>query len=156
LIKINLVVVGKIREPFYKEAINEFSKRLSKFCDLNIIETRELDINNLGLEAVKNGESEAQLKKIKAHENVLLIDLHGEEMDSETFACYLSSLIDKGVSPINFVIAGTYGYGEALVRRADKRISLSKLTFPHQMVRVIFLEQLYRAFKIINGESYHH
>lgn len=157
MIKINIYAVGTIKEQFYKDSINEFLKRLSKFAKVEIIETQEVKIQNENnSKEVLDKEAEYVLKHLKDNDYLILIDLHGKEMDSIEFSKEISNLIDAGKSPINFAIGGTLGFGEKLINRANKRICLSKLTFTHQMTRIILLEQIYRSFKIINNEPYHH
>ena len=156
MIKINLYCVGTIKEKFTKDEISEYLKRLSKYAEVNIIETKEVPTQNKQIDVVLDEEGENILKRIKEKEVLLLSDLHGKEMTSEEFASLLKTLIDQGKSPINFAIGGTMGVSENLRKRSTYKICLSKLTFTHQMTRVILLEQIYRAFKIINNENYHH
>lgn len=156
MIKINIFCVGSIKEKFTKDEISEYLKRLSKYAEVNIIETKEVPTQNKQIDAVLNEEGENILKRIKDKEVLLLADLHGKEVTSEEFATLIKSLIDQGKSPINFAIGGTMGVSDALRQRSNYKICLSKLTFTHQMTRVILLEQIYRAFKIINNENYHH
>lgn len=156
MIKINLYCVGTIKEKFKKEEIAEYLKRLSKYAQINIIETKECVVQNKPIDFVLNEEGDNILKKIKDGEVLILSDLHGEEMTSEEFASVLEKLINQGKSPINFAIGGTMGVSSTLRERSNYKICLSKLTFTHQMTRAILLEQIYRAFKIINNENYHH
>lgn len=156
MIKINIFCVGSIKEKFYKDAISEYSKRLSKFVQLNIIETHEEKIQNKSEDEVKNIEASNILKRIKDNDYLILLDLHGKEIDSLELSNRFKNLVDKGVSPINIVIGGTLGLGSELLKRSNERICFSKMTFPHQLMRVILLEQIYRSFKIMNNESYHH
>lgn len=156
MIKINIVCIGTIKESFYKDAINEYMKRLSRFAKVSIVECNECKIQSATPEDVLKIEGTNMLKKIKQGEYISLIDLHGKEFDSLEFSNYLNDLIKKGVSPINFVIGGTLGLSNDLRKVANEKICLSQLTFTHQMTRVILLEQIYRSFKIINNESYHH
>ena len=156
MIKINIFCVGTIKEKFKKEEIAEYLKRLSKYAQINIIETKESVIQNKQIDAVLDEEGENILKRIKDNEVLILSDLHGEELTSEEFASLLEKLINQGKSPINFAIGGTMGVSQKLRERSTYKICLSKLTFTHQMTRAILLEQIYRAFKIINNESYHH
>ena len=156
MIKINIFCVGSIKEKFTKDEISEYLKRLSKYAEVNIIETKEVPTQNKQIDVVLNEEGENILKRIKDKEVLLLADLHGKEVTSEEFATLIKSLIDQGKSPINFAIGGTMGVSDALRQRSNYKICLSKLTFTHQMTRVILLEQIYRAFKIINNENYHH
>ncbi len=156
MIKINLYCTGSIKEKYFKDAIDEYSKRISKYATLSIIETQEVKIQKKTEEEVKKIESENALKRLKPNDYVILCDLHGRETNSEGFAGDIEKLLDKGVSPINIIIAGTLGFGELLIKRSNDRICFSQMTFPHQLMRVILLEQLYRSFKIINNENYHH
>ena len=156
MFKINIYAVGEIKEQSFKDIINEYLKRLSKFAEVKIIETKEEKIQGFSEEKVKFNEANNVLKKLKPTDFLILLDLHGKELDSIEFSKYIENFKEKGISPINISIAGTLGFHESLIKRANFRISISKMTFTHQFCRVIILEQLYRAFKIINNESYHH
>ena len=156
MIKIRLLVVGSIKEKFLKDAISEYQKRLSRFAKLEIIEVEETKIQNKSEELVKKEEGDRLLKRINRDDYVILLDLKGNFLSSEELASELNSLIAKGISPITFVTGGTLGLSDEIRKRANLKISISKMTFTHQMCRVIVLEQIYRAFKIINNEEYHH
>lgn len=156
MIKINLICVGSLKEQYLKDAINEYKKRLSRYAKIEIFEIKESKVDESNIKKGLNEEGENILKRIKDNDYLVLSDLHGKEISSEEFSVLLSNLINKGVSPINFVIGGTYGLSDDLRKRSNDKICLSKLTFTHQMTRVILLEQIYRAFKIINNENYHH
>lgn len=156
MIKINLICVGSLKEQYLKDSINEYKKRLSRYAKIEIFEIKESKVDESNINKGLNEEGENILKRIKDNDYLILSDLHGKEISSEEFSVLLSNLINKGVSPINFVIGGTYGLSDDLRKRSNDKICLSKLTFTHQMTRVILLEQLYRAFKIINNENYHH
>lgn len=157
MIKVNLICVGTIKEKYLKDNIDEYLKRLSRFLNVNIIEIKEEKIQEYSKEEdVKEKESENILKKLDKKDEVILIDLHGDEIDSLEFANIIKNYENSGKSPLSFVIAGTLGFSKTLINKANKRISLSKLTFPHQLTRLIFLEQLYRAEKINHNEAYHH
>ncbi|HBS10187.1 MAG TPA: 23S rRNA (pseudouridine(1915)-N(3))-methyltransferase RlmH, partial [Firmicutes bacterium] len=160
MIKINLLVIGSLKEEYLKNMSNEYIKRLSKFTNLNIIEFKELELpknlNSNNIDLLLEKEDEQILKLIKKEDYLLLLDLHGKSLTSENFA----NLIDKTISNLRgsliIAIGGTLGVSKSLVNRANFRLKLSDLTFTHQFSRVIILEQLYRAFKIINNEAYHH
>ena len=160
MIKINLLVIGSLKEEYLKNMSNEYIKRLSKFANLNIIEFKELELpknlNSNNIDLLLEKENEQILKLIKKEDYLLLLDLHGKSLTSENFA----NLIDKTISNLRgsliIAIGGTLGVSKSLVNRANFRLKLSDLTFTHQFSRVIILEQLYRAFKIINNEAYHH
>lgn len=156
MIKIRLVTVGTLKEKFLKDAINEYLKRLSRFAKVEIVELEESKIQSKSEEQIKKEEGERILKRIKESDYLILLDLKGEMLSSEEFSTKLKNLIDKGVSPLTFVIGGTLGLSEEVRKRANLSISISRMTFTHQMCRVILLEQIYRAFKIINNEEYHH
>lgn len=156
MIKIKIVSVGSIKEKFLKDAISEYLKRLSRFAKIEIIEVDETKIQNKSEEQVKKEEGERLLKRIGQDEFVFLLDLKGELISSEVLAQKINDLINKGISPLTFVIGGTLGLSEEVRKRANIKLSISKMTFTHQMCRMIILEQIYRAFKIINNEEYHH
>ena len=156
MMKIKIVSVGSIKEKFLKDAISEYLKRLTRFAKIEIIEVDETKIQNKSEEQVKKEEGERLLKRIGQDEFVFLLDLKGELISSEVLAQKINDLINKGISPLTFVIGGTLGLSEEMRKRANIKLSISKMTFTHQMCRMIILEQIYRAFKIINNEEYHH
>lgn len=156
MMKIKIVSVGSIKEKFLKDAISEYLKRLTRFAKIEIIEVDETKIQNKSEEQVKKEEGERLLKRIGQDEFVFLLDLKGELISSEVLAQKINDLINKGISPLTFVIGGTLGLSEDVRKRANIKLSISKMTFTHQMCRMIILEQIYRAFKIINNEEYHH
>lgn len=156
MMKIKIVSVGSIKEKFLKDAISEYLKRLTRFAKIEIIEVDETKIQNKSEEQVKKEEGERLLKRIGQDEFVFLLDLKGELISSEVLAQKINDLINKGISPLTFVIGGILGLSEEVRKRANIKLSISKMTFTHQMCRMIILEQIYRAFKIINNEEYHH
>ncbi len=147
---IKIICVGKIKEKFYAEAIDEYLKRLSKYAKIQIICVNDEKIKEKALEK----EAEAILKNIKKDDYVITLDLNGQELSSIEFASKLDQTLIKH-SDIDFVIGGSYGLDEKVKNRSDYALSFSKMTFPHQLFRVILLEQIYRGFKIINNETYH-
>ena len=147
-----LICVGKIKEKYLKEAINEYQKRLSKYTKLDIIELK--DINYDDIDKVKKEEGENILKNIRNSDNVIILDINGQELTSAELAKKIEKLEQQN-SDLTFIIGGSYGLSEEVKQRANYSLSFSKLTFPHQLFRVIFLEQLYRTYKIRNNESYH-
>ncbi len=158
MININLVVVGKIKESFHRDEISELVKRLSKYCKVSTLEVDPVVYKDESPQIIKmilNKEGENLLKLIKDDAYVFLLDLHGKEISSEEFAEKLDNLISLGKNNITFVIGGSYGLSDQVRERSNFRIKLSPMTFTHQMTRVIILEQIYRAFKIINHETYH-
>ncbi|MBR3523223.1 MAG: 23S rRNA (pseudouridine(1915)-N(3))-methyltransferase RlmH [Bacilli bacterium] len=149
---IKIICVGKIKEKFFIDAINEYQKRLSKYTKLEIIECKDYDIGSI--DNIKKLESEEILKKINDKDFVITLEIDGKSLDSIEF----KDLIDKTLttnSNLTFIIGGSYGLDDDVKSRSNYKLSFSKLTFPHQLFRIILLEQIYRAYKIINNESYH-
>lgn len=157
--RITVITVGKLKEKFYRDAVAEYEKRLSRYCKLEIIQVEdEKTPDKAGTsldEAVKRKEAERILKCIKEDAYTVTLEIQGEMYDSEEFAGQIEMLATKGISHIQFVIGGSLGLHEEVCKKADLRVSFSKMTFPHQLMRVILLEQIYRAYRIINGEPYH-
>ena len=158
MLNINIICVGKIKEQYLKDAIAEYSKRLSKYCKLNIIELSDEvvpdKLNDTIIESIKNKEAEKMLSKLD-NTYVICCDLKGANYTSEEFSKKLDKLTIDGISNITFVIGGTLGIGKSVLEKANEKICFSKMTFPHQLMRVILLEQLFRSFKISNNETYH-
>ena len=157
--KIRLITVGKIKENFFKDAISEYSKRLSKFCNLEIIEVADEMTPDKATEAenqkILEKEAERILSKIKDTDFVITLEIEGKKFSSEEFAQKISKLCLSGHSTIDFVIGGSLGLDKKVKERSDFALSFSDMTFPHQLMRVIVLEQVYRAFKINANEPYH-
>ncbi|MGN1295007.1 MAG: 23S rRNA (pseudouridine(1915)-N(3))-methyltransferase RlmH [Bacilli bacterium] len=156
---IKLVVVGKLKEKFHKDEVEEYVKRLSRYASIYIVEVDEMKIkDNASLKEEENiliKEGENLLKAIKPNEYVFLLDLHGKEMSSLSFAAKMDELISFGQGNITFVIGGSLGLSNDIRNRANFKLKLSEMTFTHQMTRIIILEQIYRAFKIMGNETYH-
>ena len=157
--KITLLTVGKIKEKFLRDAIAEYSKRLSKYCKLEIIEVADEKTPDNASETVEDSirskEGERLLKYIKDEAFVITLEIAGEQLTSEKFAEKINNLGIRGTSHIQFVIGGSIGLGKEVLKRSDYALSFSKMTFPHQLMRVILLEQIYRSYRIISGEPYH-
>lgn len=157
--KINLITVGKVKEKFYQDAIGEFTKRLSKYCKLQIIELADEKTPDGASEAVelaiKAKEGDRILSQIKDNDFCIALAIEGKMMDSVELSNYMKNLMVNGDSTIDFVIGGSLGLDERVLKRADYKLSFSKMTFPHQLMRVILLEQIYRSFRIMAGEPYH-
>lgn len=157
--KITIIAVGKIKEKYLKEGLAEYSKRLSKFCDLEIIEVSDEKAPEKLSKAqeieVKKKEAEKISQKIKKDTTLIVLDIAGKKLSSEALANKFNSFFISGSSNITFIIGGSLGLDEDLIKRANFRFSMSDLTFPHQLVRLVLLEQVYRVFKILNGEPYH-
>lgn len=159
MIRINFYCIGKLNEKYLSLACDDFSKRLSKYCKLNIEEFNDSKIESYDnmklINKTLDEEASNVLKKVSDKDYVVLLDLHGKELSSEEFASKINDISNTN-SIIDFIIGGTLGVSENLRKRANFRLSISKFTFTHKFTRVIMLEQLYRAFKINNNESYHH
>ena len=157
--KITLVTVGKIKEKFYTDAIAEYAKRLSRYCKLEIIQVADEKTPDKASEAeelqIKDKEGKRILEQIKDGAFVIALAINGNMLDSVELAERIDKLGIGGVSQLVFVIGGSLGLSEAVLSRADYKLSFSRMTFPHQLMRVILLEQIYRAFKIAEGSSYH-
>ena len=158
MLTINIVCIGKIKEKFFKDAIDEYSKRLSKYCKLNIVELPDEKIPekiNTNIENdIKSKECTNMINHIKKDSYIICLDLTGKEFSSEQFSKKIED-ISMESSQITFVIGGSLGLNQEILSLANQKIFYSKMTFPHQLIRVFLLEQIYRAFKISNGETYH-
>lgn len=158
MLHIDIICVGKLKEDYLKNAILEYSKRLSKYCILNIVELQDEKVPSTLSEKEKEKiiqkESTAILNSIKENSYVIALDLNGKQYFSEEFSEKISQ-ISLFNSHITFLIGGTLGMSKELLSFSNELISFSKMTFPHQLIRVFLLEQLFRAFKISNNETYH-
>ena len=157
--RINIVCVGKIKEKYLKLGIDEFKKRLSKYCKLEIIELEDEkapeNLSDKEMLIIKEKEGKKILSKIKDNSYVIALAIDGKNLSSEELADTMSKLAVRGNSHITFVIGGSLGLSDEVLKRADYKLSFSKMTFPHQLMRLILLEQVYRAFRINNNEPYH-
>ena len=156
---ITILAVGKLKEKYWRDAIDEYSKRLGKYCRLQITEIREsllpANASRADEAAVKAAEGADILAKIKPSDHVVTLEIKGKALSSEELAHRIDQLAVNGKSSVVFVIGGSLGLSEEVSKRADLKLSFSAMTFPHQMMRVILLEQIYRSFKIIRNEAYH-
>ena len=150
---IKVIAVGKVKDRHLSALIEDYVKRISRYHKIEVIEVKDEPITD-NEKAVLDKEGQRALAKIDANDYVILLDLHGKSIDSLSLAAKIDSLFNTH-SKIAFVIGGSLGLSEELLRRADERIKLSDLTFLHQMTRLILLEQIYRSFKILNHETYH-
>ena len=157
--KITVLTVGKIKEKYLKDAIAEYSKRLSKYCKLNIIEVADEKTPDQASaaveESIREKEGERLLKHIKEDAFVMTLEIQGKQITSEELAGKIEKLGVTGTSHIMVVIGGSIGLSSSVLARSDFALSFSKMTFPHQLMRVILLEQVYRSYRIIQGEPYH-
>lgn len=156
---IQIICIGKLKEKYWTDAIAEYSKRLSRYCTLEIIELKEARLPDKASPAdeenVKLEEGRSILKAIKDGTYVITLEILGKQLTSPELADKIQTLSIEGKSNVAFIIGGSLGLSAEVSKRADYKLSFSKMTFPHQMMRVILLEQIYRGFKIIKNEAYH-
>ena len=157
--KITVITVGKIKEKYLKDAIAEYTKRLSKYCKLEIMEVADEQTPDTASEVVeeliRSKEAERILKYVKEDAFVITLEINGKQLSSEELADKIEKLGVQGTSHIIFIIGGSIGLGQEVLAKSDFALSFSKMTFPHQLMRVILLEQVYRGYRIIHGEPYH-
>lgn len=157
--KISIICVGKIKEKFYRDAIDEYAKRLSKYCKFEIIEVADEKTPDKASaveeEQIKEKEAARILAKIKSDAYVCTLEIAGKQLSSTELATWMEKTTVGGNSHIAFVIGGSLGLHSSVLQRSDYALSFSKMTFPHQLMRVVLSEQIYRAFRIINNEPYH-
>jgi 23S rRNA (pseudouridine1915-N3)-methyltransferase len=153
--RLTVVAVGKLKEPHWRAAAEEYAKRLRPYATLEIVEVADRDISR-DAAAARSAEADDILRVLPASAYTVLLDEGGRERSSTELSEWLDGLMVRGVSHVTFVVGGSAGTDERLREGAKESLSLSRLTFPHQMARVLLLEQLYRAFKISKGEPYHH
>lgn len=155
--KVTLLTVGKTNDLSFKNAISEYQKRLKFYISFDIEEIPSLkNTKNLTEDNQKEKEGELILKNSQAEDEVVLLDDKGSEFTSKQFASYIEKKSASGLKRLVFVVGGPYGFSQEVYQRANDKVSLSRMTFSHQMVRLVFTEQLYRAMTIIRGEPYHH
>lgn len=156
---IRIIAIGKLKKKYWQDAVKEYAKRLSAYCRLEIIELKESPLranpSAAEEEAVRQEEGREILRRIRREEYVITLEITGKTMSSTRLAGKIKDLGLEGKADVAFVIGGSLGLSEEVSRRADLKLSFSAMTFPHQMMRVILLEQIYRSFKIIRGETYH-
>jgi len=156
---INIIAVGKLKEKYLQDGIDEYIKRLSKFAKVNIIEIQdEKAKENLSfkeMEKIKQIEGNKILSHIKPKDYIISLALDGKTLDSVEFSETLSKIMTEGYSSITFIIGASLGLSQDVLNKSDLKLSFSKFTFPHQLMRLILIEQIYRAFKIMNNETYH-
>lgn len=157
--RITIICVGKIKEKFYRDAIEEYAKRLSKYCKFEMIEVADEKTPDKASaveeEQIKEREAQRILAKLKPDSYVCTLEIAGKELSSVELADWIEKSAISGRSQISFVIGGSLGLHASVLSRSDFALSFSKMTFPHQLMRVILSEQIYRAFRIINNEPYH-
>lgn len=157
--KIDIIAVGKVREKYIKEGIAEFTKRLQPYCKLSLTDLRAEHtpdhFSEKEIEQVKEIEGERILQRIHPNAYIIALDVKGKQMSSEQLAKKMEQISFQGKNKITFIIGGANGLSETVLKRAHERLSFSKMTFPHQLMKLILLEQIYRSYKIQRGEPYH-
>ncbi|QDW90537.1 23S rRNA (pseudouridine(1915)-N(3))-methyltransferase RlmH [Staphylococcus chromogenes] len=157
--KITIIAVGKLKEKYWKQAIAEYEKRLSAYTKIDIIEVPDEKapetMSDKEIEQVKEKEGQRILAKVKPQSTVITLEIQGKMLSSEGLAKELDQRMTQGASDFTFIIGGSNGLHQDIMKRSNFALSFSKMTFPHQMMRVVLLEQVYRAFKINRGEAYH-
>ena len=157
--KVRILTIGKLKEKYLVNGINEYVKRLNAYCKVEMVEVLDEPIPDNASENVENiikdKEADKIVSKIKDDEYVIVLDLHGKEIDSVQFSKHIENCMIQGKSTITFVIGGSLGLGKSLLQRANYRLCFSQMTFPHQLMKLILVEQIYRAFKIMNNQTYH-
>ena len=155
MININVVCVGNLKEKFWCQAIDEYKKRISAFANISIFEVKESAYGSSDAEINKAKQEEAKRLAKYSCGHTIALEINGKNYDSENFAKHISSLATNGNSTITFFIGGSYGLDKEFSDSLNEKLSFSSFTFPHQLMRVILLEQIYRAFTIINNKTYH-
>ena len=159
MLNIDIICVGKIKEKFFSSAIDEYSKRLSKYCKLNIVELQDeklpSKLNTSIINKIKNKESQKIIQKIKKDSYVISLDLSGKKLSSIELSEKIKDIPLNYSSSITFIIGGTLGLTKEVLELSNEKLCFSNMTFPHQLIRIFLLEQLFRSFKIINNETYH-
>lgn len=156
---IKIIAVGKIKEKYIQDGIKEFSKRLSRYCTLDIIEIDDEkapeSLSEKEMEIVKQKEGERIIAKIPQNSFIISLEIQGKLLTSEELSKKIEDLMIDGINDITFIIGGSLGLSEEVSKKSNLKLSFSKMTFPHQLMRLILLEQVYRSWRIIKGEPYH-
>ncbi|WP_313756693.1 23S rRNA (pseudouridine(1915)-N(3))-methyltransferase RlmH [Tissierella sp.] len=156
---IRIIAVGKIKEKYIQEGIKEFTKRLSRYCSLDIVEIDDEkapeSLSEKEMDMVKNKEGDKILSKIPQSSFVIALVIEGKQLSSEDLSIKMKELMINGINDISFVIGGSLGLSKDVINRSNFKLSFSKMTFPHQLMRLILLEQVYRGWRIMKGEPYH-
>lgn len=157
--EINIISVGKIKEDYFKKAIEEYEKRLKAYCRVNFIELKdeseEKNLSDKDIDIILDKEGKRILEKIKERSFIIVLDIKGKSIDSVEFSKKINDIMLDGISSIDFIIGGSLGISQEVKDKANYSLSFSKFTFPHKLMKVILMEQIYRAFTIINNKTYH-
>ena len=156
---INIIAVGKIKEKYIKEGIKEFSKRLSRYASLKIIEINDEkapeNLSDKDMQIVKGKEGDKIIQKLSQSSYLIALTIDGKQLSSEELSEKIEDIMLEGGSDITFIIGGSLGLSDEVIKMCKYKLSFSRMTFPHQLMRLILLEQIYRSFRIIRGEPYH-
>lgn len=157
--EINIISVGKIKEDYFKKAIEEYEKRLKAYCRVNFIELKDesegKNLSDKDIDIILDKEGKRILEKIKERSFIIVLDILGRSIDSVLFSKKINDIMLDGISSIDFIIGGSLGISQEVKDKANYSLSFSKFTFPHKLMKVILMEQIYRAFTIINNKTYH-
>ena len=157
--EINIISVGKIKEDYFKKAIEEYEKRLKAYCRVNFIELKDesegKNLSDKDIDIILDKEGKRILEKIKERSFIIVLDILGRSIDSVEFSKKINDIMLDGISSIDFIIGGSFGISQEVKDKANYSLSFSKFTFPHKLMKVILMEQIYRAFTIINNKTYH-
>ncbi|MFR9282241.1 MAG: 23S rRNA (pseudouridine(1915)-N(3))-methyltransferase RlmH [Peptoniphilus lacrimalis] len=157
--EINIISVGKIKEDYFKKAIEEYEKRLKAYCRVNFIELKDesegKNLSDKDIDIILDKEGKRILEKIKERSFIIVLDILGRSIDSVEFSKKINDIMLDGISSIDFIIGGSLGISQDVKDKANYSLSFSKFTFPHKLMKVILMEQIYRAFTIINNKTYH-
>lgn len=157
--EINIITVGKIKEDYFKKAIEEYEKRLKAYCRVNFIELKDesegKNLSDKDIDIILDKEGKRILEKIKERSFIVVLDIKGKSIDSVEFSKKINDIMLDGISSIDFIIGGSLGISQEVKDKANYSLSFSKFTFPHKLMKVILMEQIYRAFTIINNKTYH-
>lgn len=157
--EINIISVGKIKEDYFKKAIEEYEKRLKAYCRVNFIELKDesegKNLSDKDINIILDKEGKRILEKIKERSFIIVLDILGRSIDSVEFSKKINDIMLDGISSIDFIIGGSLGISQEVKDKANYSLSFSKFTFPHKLMKVILMEQIYRAFTIINNKTYH-
>ncbi|EFK39747.1 MULTISPECIES: 23S rRNA (pseudouridine(1915)-N(3))-methyltransferase RlmH [Peptoniphilus] len=157
--EINIISVGKIKEDYFKKAIEEYEKRLKAYCRVNFIELKDesegKNLSDKDIDIILDKEGKRILEKIKERSFIIVLDILGRSIDSVEFSKKINDIMLDGISSIDFIIGGSLGISQEVKDKANYSLSFSKFTFPHKLMKVILMEQIYRVFTIINNKTYH-
>ena len=157
--RIRIIAVGKIKEKYIRDGIKEYIKRLSRYCSIEIVEVEDErapeNLTDREIDIIKGKEGKRIISKISSNSYIIPLDIKGKQMSSEELAGKMEDLMIDGINDLTFIIGGSLGLSDDVLARSHLKLSFSKMTFPHQLMRMILLEQIYRGFRIIRGEPYH-